>query len=55
MKSKREMALCLKYWIPKPGDPSSKRLDGSNVDLALHPLEVDQMSTSNFWEFSGKK
>ena len=27
---------------------------GSKVDSALHPSEVDKMSTS-FWELSGKK
>ena len=35
--------------------PCSKPLCGSKVDPAFHPFEVDQMSTGNFWELSGKK
>ena len=30
----------------QPGVPCSKPLDGSIVDSALHPSEVDKMSTS---------
>ena len=48
------MALWLRRWIPNPGVPCSKPLVGSTVDSALHPFEVDEMSTS-FWELSGKK
>ena len=44
-----------RHWIPNPGVSCSKPLGGSNVDSALHPSEVDQMSTRNFWELSGKK
>ena len=44
-----------KYWIPNPGVPCSKPPGGSKVDSAFHPSEVDKMSTSNFWELSGKK
>ena len=42
----------------KPGsDPlqSAGSLDGSKVDSAFHPSEVDEMSTRNIWELSGKK
>ena len=27
----------------------------SEVDSAVHPSEVDKMSTTDFWELSGKK
>ena len=27
----------------------------SKADSAFHPSEVDEMSTRNFWELSGKK
>ena len=33
----------------------SKPLDGSKVDSAFHPSEVNKMSTRNFWELGGKK
>ena len=33
----------------------SKPLGGAKFDSAFHPSEVDQMSTRNFWELSGKK
>ena len=33
----------------------SKPLGCSEVDSALHPSEVDKMSTRDFWELSGKK
>ena len=42
-------------WIPNPGVLSSKPLGGSKVDSAFHPSEVDEISTRNFWELSGKK
>ena len=32
-----------------------KCLGGSKVDSVFHPSEVDQMSSRNFWELSGKK
>ena len=35
--------------------PCSKPLGGSKVNSAFHPLDVDKMSTRNFWELSGKK
>ena len=45
----------LRHWIPNPGVPCSKPLDGSKVDSAFYPSEVDKMSARNFWELSGKK
>ena len=42
-------------WIPNPGVTCSKPLGGSKVDSAFHSSKVDQMSTSSFWELSGKK
>ena len=33
----------------------SKPLDGSKVDSAFPPSEVEKMSTRNFWEHIGKK
>ena len=50
-----EFRKTLRRWFPKPGVPCSKPLGGSRVDSAFHPLEVDKMSTRNFWELSGKK
>ena len=38
-----------------PEVPCSKPLGGSKVDSAFHLSEVNQMSTRNFWELSGKK
>ena len=35
--------------------PVFKTLGDSKVDAVFHPSEVDQMSTRNFWELSGKK
>ena len=37
------------------GVPCSKPLDGSMVNSAFHPSEVDKLSTRNFWELNGKK
>ena len=45
----------LRRWISNPGVPCSKTLGGSKVDSAFHPSDVDQMSTRNFRELSGKK
>ena len=45
----------LRRWIPEPGVPGSKPLNGSKVDTAFHPFNVDQMSTRNSWGLSGKK
>ena len=45
----------LRYWISNPGVPCSKPLCGSKVNSAFHPSEVDEMSTRNFCELSGKK
>ena len=44
-----------KCWIPIPEVSRSKPLGDSKVDSAFLPSEVDQMSTSNIWELSGKK
>ena len=49
------MASWLGRLIPNPGVSSSNPLAGFKVDSAFHPSEVDQMSTTNFWELSGKK
>ena len=35
--------------------PVFKTTGGCKVDSVFHSSEVDKMSTSNFWEFSGKK
>ena len=35
--------------------PCSKPLGGSKVDLAFQPSEVNQISTRDFLELSGKK
>ena len=40
-------------WIPNPEVPCSKPLRGSKVDSAVHPCEVDKMSTKDFWKLSG--
>ena len=32
-----------------------QQLGGSKVDAAVHPSEIDKMSTKDFWELSGKK
>ena len=45
----------LKRWLPNLGVPCSKPLGGSKGDLAFHPSEVNQVTTKNFWELSGKK
>ena len=50
----RAMAYMLRHWIPNPGVPGSKPLDGSNVDSAFHPFKFDQLSTKNCWELNGK-
>ena len=42
-------------WISNPGVPCSKPLDGSKVDSAFYPSEVNKMSTRTFWELSSKK
>ena len=34
--------------------PSSKPLGGSKVNSAVHPSEVDKMSTWDFWELMVK-
>ena len=48
------MTWWIRYWIAKPGVPCSKPVDGSKVDSAFHPSEVDKMSTRIYWELSGK-
>ena len=45
----------IECWIPNPEVPCSKPLGGSKVDSAVHPSEVDKMSTKDFWKLSGKK
>ena len=35
--------------------PMFKTLGGSKVDSAVHPSEVDKMSTRDFWELGGKR
>ena len=35
--------------------PVFKTMGSSKVNSAFHPSKVDQMSTRNFWEVSGKK
>ena len=47
--------MVLRRLIPNPGAPSSEPLDGTKVDSAFHPSEVDKTSNRNFWEFRGKK
>ena len=32
-----------------------KTMGGSKADSAVHPSEIDKMSTRDFWELSGKK
>ena len=49
------MALWLRCWIPNQWVPCSKQLCGFKVDSAFHSLEVNKMSTRNFWELSSKK
>lgn len=41
-------ALDSQSGVPKP-------LGGFKVDSTFHHSEVDQVSTTNFWELSGKK
>ena len=54
-KDYRAMDYMLRHWIPNPGVPGSKPLDGSIVDSAFHPSKFDQLSTKNCWELNGKK
>ena len=35
--------------------PGGEAIGSSKVDSVFHLSEVDQMSTRNFWELSGKK
>ena len=52
------MSLSLYFFnsiILNPEASCSKPLDGSKVDSAFHPSEVDKMSTRNLWEPRGKK
>ena len=42
-------------WITNPRVPCSKALGASKFESAYHPSVVDQISTKNFWELSGKK
>ena len=45
----------LRCLIPNPGGPGSKPLEGSKVHSAVHPSEVNKISTRNLWELSGEK
>ena len=47
--------LVVKVLDSQPGILCSKPLNGSKVDSAFYPSKIDQMSTRNFWELSGKK
>ena len=51
-KGYRKWIYCV---ILNPGVPCSKPLGDSKVDSAVHPSDVDKMSTRNFGELSGKK
>ena len=53
--STRAMAYWLRCLIPNPGVPGSKPLEGSKVNAAIHPSDVDKISTRNLGELSGKK
>ena len=48
------MAQWLSCWIPNPGVSCSIPLGGSKVDSAVDPCKVDEMSTRNFWELTGR-
>ena len=47
--------LAVRRWIPNPEVPGSKPLGGSKVHSAVHPSEIDQMSTRTSWGFTDKK
>ena len=47
--------MTVSHWISNPGIPCSRPLGDSKFDSALHPSEVDKMSTRNIWELGGKK
>ena len=47
--------LVVKVLDPNPGIPDSKTLGGSKVNSAVHPSEVDKISTRNLWKLRGKK
>lgn len=47
--------LVVRRWIPNPEVPGSKPLGRSKVHSAVHPSEIDRMSTRNFWKRSSKK
>ena len=47
--------LVVKALNSQSGIPYSKPLGGSKVSSAFHPSDIDQMSTRNFWELSGKE
>ena len=49
------MALWLRCLIPNPGLAGLKPLEGSKVNSAVDPSEVDKIRTRNLWERSGKK
>ena len=45
----------VRRWIPNPEVPGSKPLGGSKVHSAVHPSEIDQMSTRTSCGFTDKK
>ena len=45
----------LMHLIHNLGIPCSKPLSSSNLHLAFHPCEVNQISSRNFWQLAGKK
>ena len=38
------ICLVVRHWVPNSGAPCSKPPDGSKVDSAFHPSEVDEMN-----------
>ena len=47
--------LVVKALDSRSGAPCSKPLGGSKVESAVHPSDVDKMSTRDSWQLSGKK
>ena len=47
--------LVIRVLVPNVGFPGSKLLGGSEIDLAFHLSEMDQMSTRTSWGLNGKK
>ena len=53
LRSNDQVVKALDSQIPNPGVSCSKPLGGSKVDSVFH--SINQTSTRNFWELSGKK